>query len=91
MKVVQYYVPTAGHTEENMEVFYEKLSAMLDINKPDCTLIIGDFNKKLGKRKENNEKYLGKFKVKLSRNKRKRRAIFEIYDHQKIIQYELIL
>lgn len=50
MSVIQVYAPTADSTEDDIEVFYEKLESTLrEIPKKDIRIIVGDWNAKIGK------------------------------------------
>lgn len=60
MKIVQVYAPTSEHKEGGIEVFYEQLLKKAIHEKPSrYTMIIGDFNIKVGKRKDERETTVG--------------------------------
>jgi len=58
--IVQVYMPTSGHTDEEMEM-YEKIDELIDseTKNKDYTIVIGDFNAVVGKGKEG--KYVGHY------------------------------
>ena len=66
LKIIQVYAPTSTSSDEELETFYEEVTQALDHQKAQQTIIMGDFNAKIG---EGNESCLGKF-AKGSRNDR---------------------
>lgn len=58
MKIIQAYAPTADKPQEEIEDFFEKLGQELQRRKTQYTIVMGDFNAKVGKR-EQGEKYVG--------------------------------
>ena len=60
--VVQVYAPTADSTEEDVESFYEDLQgAIQNIPDRDLTIVMGDFNAKVGREWREWEGVIGKF------------------------------
>ena len=47
--LISAYAPTMQHTQEEKEQFYEKLGDCLDTAKNDNTIVLGDFNTRIGK------------------------------------------
>ena len=62
LKVIQVYAPTSQSSEEELESFYEDITRVLEEEKTQYTLIIGDFNAKVG-RNAAGESSVGKFGV----------------------------
>ncbi|KAH7693025.1 reverse transcriptase [Aphelenchoides avenae] len=57
LKIVQVYAPHSGYDDDIIEQFYDEVSEQHDVST--CrTVIIGDFNARLGRRKED-EHYIG--------------------------------
>ena len=53
LNIIQVYAPTADKEEPIIEEFYEQLNSLIKLTKSDeITIIIGDFNAKIGKGKE---------------------------------------
>ncbi|XP_060519748.1 craniofacial development protein 2-like [Cylas formicarius] len=51
VNIIQTYAPTCDHSDEEVELFYMHLdSAMELVNKSDVTIVMGDFNAKVGNR-----------------------------------------
>ena len=60
LSVIQVYAPTNDADEENKHLFYEILQKTLDkVPKHDMTVIIGDFNAKVGHRSSSAERSVG--------------------------------
>ncbi|CAG4945202.1 unnamed protein product [Parnassius apollo] len=62
LKVIQVYAPTSAHSDEEVEEMYEDISKAIHSSKTHYTVLMGDFNAKLGTR-ESGELKLGKFGV----------------------------
>ncbi|XP_056641545.1 craniofacial development protein 2-like [Diorhabda sublineata] len=60
IKVVQIYAPTSSHEDEEIEVLYDEITQSLTENKTRYTLIIGDFNARIGEQC-NSSQYVGQF------------------------------
>ena len=53
VSIVQVYLPTTGHTDQEIEEFYEKLQYVYDkLPKRDIKIIMGDFNASVGKKSD---------------------------------------
>lgn len=61
MKIIQAYAPTSASEEDELEVFYDNLNEALDRCPTYYTLLIGDFNAKLGRRQDESENPIGNF------------------------------
>ena len=62
LKVIQVYAPTANSTDQEIEEFYDDLSNIIDHEKTNYTMIIGDLNAKVGER-QNGEYSMGKYGI----------------------------
>ena len=62
LKVIQVYAPTSTSSEEEIEQFYDDISKVLDVEKTKYTILMGDFNAKVGKKKDG-ESCMGKFGI----------------------------
>lgn len=60
IKLIQVYAPTSASNEEDLETFYEDLAEALEDENTKNTIIMGDFNAKLGHRTEG-ENRLGNY------------------------------
>ena len=54
--IIQAYAPTSSATEEEREQFYYQLQSHMDKYKKDIMILIGDFNAKVGKRQNDEER-----------------------------------
>lgn len=61
LKIIQVYAPTSTHPDEEIDEFYEKIIETNTCYHSTYTLIIGDFNAKIGQRLEETESYIGEF------------------------------
>ena len=60
LNIIQGYAPTADKSDEEVEQFYEQIDQVLRSTKPrDSTIILGDFNSKIGKGKSG--KHVGEY------------------------------
>ncbi|CAK1595319.1 unnamed protein product [Parnassius mnemosyne] len=62
LKVIQVYAPTSARPDEEVEEMYEDISRAMHSSKTQYTVLMGDFNAKLGTR-ENSELKVGKFGI----------------------------
>ena len=62
LKIIQIYAPTSQSSDEEIESFYDDISQVMDQEKTKYTLLIGDFNAKVGKNMAG-ESCIGKFGV----------------------------
>ncbi|CAK1594245.1 unnamed protein product [Parnassius mnemosyne] len=58
LKVIQVYAPTSAHPDEEVEEMYEDISRAMHSSKTQYTVLMGDFNAKLGTREK-----VGKFGI----------------------------
>jgi len=61
MCIIQLYIPTSEHKEEEVDEMYERVEELLDseTNGKDYTIVMGDFNAVVGEGKE--ELYIGHY------------------------------
>lgn len=59
LKIIQAYAPTSDSDEEDIEVFYEDLNTALHDSPTHYTIMMGDFNAKLGRKQDEAESSLG--------------------------------
>src|SRR5579864_3279387 len=60
MSIIQIYMPTTGHDDEEVDTVYEKLQELVDAQKgSDCVVIMGDWNGVVGEGRD--ELAAGKF------------------------------
>ncbi|MFH4984059.1 hypothetical protein AB6A40_010768 [Gnathostoma spinigerum] len=74
MKIVQTYAPTSTSDDDEVEDFYNELDNILE-KKYTYTIVMGDFNAKIGRGKEE-EKYIGRQGIG-KRNERGERMMVE--------------
>lgn len=74
MCVIQVYAPTSDYEDSDVEEFYETINKAIKDNKGKYTVLMGDFNAKLGKQETGEEHILGKFGIG-QRNRRGDRLI----------------
>lgn len=80
MKVIQAYAPTSTSEEEEIEVFYDNLNEAFRVCPAHYTLLIGDFNAKLGRRQDESENPLGNYGYG-ERNERSGRLLNFLQEH----------
>ena len=61
LKIIQIYAPTTDHEDEEVEELYEEVSKIITEVKTQFTVVMGDFNSKLGKKKDDLETPLGPY------------------------------
>jgi len=61
IKIIQVYAPTTDHNDEEIENFYEDIYRAMQQDKTHYTLLMGDFNAKLGHREDEAETAVGPF------------------------------
>ena len=49
LKVIQVYAPTSQSSDDEIESFYDDITQVMDQEKTKYTLVVGDFNAKVGK------------------------------------------
>ena len=62
LKVIQVYAPTSTHPDEEVEAMYEDISRAIHASKTHFSVVMGDFNARLGQR-SGNELKVGQFGV----------------------------
>lgn len=83
LNIIQVYAPTADSSEEEVEELYEALaSALKQFNKSDMTIVMGDWNAKIGKGERGN--LVGAFGLG-ERNERGDRLYTFCLEHQFVI------
>ncbi|XP_028175804.1 uncharacterized protein LOC114364024 [Ostrinia furnacalis] len=60
LKVIQVYAPTTEHPDDEVETMYEDISRAIHSSRSHFTVVMGDFNAKLGRRSDNELK-VGQF------------------------------
>ena len=61
LAVIQIYAPTTDHTDDEVEEFYDDVSSVIDKVKTHYTIVMGDFNARLGARMSVHETGLGQY------------------------------
>ena len=61
IKIIQVCAPTTSYEDEIVEHFYEEITTAIQTDPCQYTLVIGDFNAKLGKKEEDSENRIGNF------------------------------
>ncbi|XP_072051533.1 uncharacterized protein [Amphiura filiformis] len=67
--VIQVYAPTSDYDDEKVEELYEEVNKAIEDSKAEYTIVMGDFNAKIGECQSGEEAIMGKFGVG-ERNKR---------------------
>ena len=63
LKILQVYAQTSAHDDEEMEEMYEDIAGLMDYKSTRYTIVIGDFNAKVGTHKQDNEPVITKYGV----------------------------
>ncbi|XP_072043082.1 craniofacial development protein 2-like [Amphiura filiformis] len=63
VKIIQAYLPTTSYPDEDVDAVYEEINELLNQDKANHTIIMGDLNAKVGKKTNSNETMLGKYGV----------------------------
>src|SRR5277367_5522719 len=74
IKVIQVYAPTSAYDDEIVEEMYDEINTLMDSVKTHYTMVIGDFNAKIGTRKIGEDNIMGKSGIG-ERNERGERLI----------------
>lgn len=61
LQIIQAYAPTSKAEEEEIERFYEDLTKARQMEKAHFVIVMGDFNAKIGERKQGDTDYVGNF------------------------------
>ena len=48
LNIIQAYLPTSSHTNEEVDTVYEEIYNLVNNNKAYCNIVMGDFNAKIG-------------------------------------------
>src|SRR5271163_1116329 len=59
IKVIQVYAPTSTYDDEIVEEMYDEINTLMDSVKTHYTMVIGDFNAKIGTRKTGEDNIMG--------------------------------
>ena len=74
MGLIQLYMPTTKHVDEDVEEIYKKIERIINEQKGNKNVIVmGDFNASVGERKD--ERVIGKYGL-CERNERRCQAVF---------------
>ena len=63
LKIIQVYAPTTSHDDQEIIEIYREIENLLKENKTYFTIIMGDFNAKIGKKEDNKETAMGNFGI----------------------------
>lgn len=63
IKIIQAYAPTSQHPDEDIESFYDDVNQAMSTFPAYFTVLVGDFNAKLGKKQNDEETSLGCYGV----------------------------
>jgi len=74
VKIVQVYAPTSTYDDEVIEDMYEEINKLLDSVPTKYTMVLGDFNAKIGMRMKGESAIMGKYGIGI-RNERGDRLI----------------
>lgn len=61
--IIQVYAPTSQYDDEVVEEVYEDVSKVMEESKAEYTIVMGDFNAKIGRCQPGEESIMGKFGV----------------------------
>lgn len=59
LKIVQVYAPTSAHSDAEVEIFYDDINTAIQQEPTHYSMLIGDFNAKLGHKEDETETSLG--------------------------------
>lgn len=83
LNIIQIYAPTADKPDEEIELFYELIKQTIEsLKRRDITILLGDFNAKVGKGR--NDKYIGEYGLG-TRNERGDRLVQFCQEEEMII------
>ena len=63
VKVIQVYAPTSAYEDEVVEQMYEEINQLMDETPTHYTMVMGDFNAKIGVRRTDEDKIMGRYGV----------------------------
>ena len=90
MCIIQVYAPTSDHDDDEVEQFYEDITKALEEHKASYTIVMGDFNAKVGEQQEGEESVLGKFGIG-ERNRRGETMIEFVFDRTQSCDHKYLL
>ncbi len=59
--IIQVYAPTSDYEDDDVETFYEDVNKAVEENKSKYTIVMGDFNAKVGECQPDEDAIIGKF------------------------------
>ena len=63
IKIIQVYAPTSAYSDEMVEDMYEEINELMDAVVTQYTIVMGDFNAKIGKRKNGENSIMGPYGI----------------------------
>lgn len=63
IKIIQVYAPTSTYSDEDLETFYEDIAMAMSKVPTHFTVIVGDFNAKIGRKQDESEFSLGQYGI----------------------------
>lgn len=82
IQIIQTYAPTSDYSEKEVENYYEDISTALQEGKTRFTLLIGDFNAKIGSKMDEAETAIGQHG--LGERNERGTALIEFLHHNKL-------
>ena len=84
-KIIQVYLPTSSHTDEEFDMVYEEIDKLLDEDKANHIIVMGDFNAKVDQQRDDSERMIGKFGIGTRNDRGDRLLEFALNNGFKII------
>jgi len=69
IKIIQVYAPTSSHPDEEIEQLYEDISTTKSDGACQFTIVMGDFNAKVGRRTDADLENIGRFRLRIRMRK----------------------
>ena len=63
LRIIQVYAPAHSHPKEVVDAMYEEINDILNQDKTQHTIIMGDSNAKVGSKAHNQERTMGNFGI----------------------------
>ena len=63
VKIIQVYAPTSAYSDEVVEGMYEEINELMDQVTTQYTIVMGDFNAKIGMRKQGENSIMGPYGI----------------------------
>ena len=63
VKIIQVYAPTSAYSDEVVEGMYEEINELMDKVSTQYTIVMGDFNAKIGMRKQGENSIVGPYGI----------------------------